>query len=104
MDHTPCASPVPFFHFSRLLYYPFSMMLAATLLFSATALIAQVAAGARPRVPITLLRPSQSYVMTGSASDLVARANGCPVGWAVCSSITCYPLDGSECCSGTPHI
>lgn len=80
------------------------MMLAATLLFSATALIAQVAASARPRVPITLLRPSQSYVITGSSNDLVARANGCPVGWAVCSSITCYPLDGSECCSGTPHI
>ncbi|KAL1938345.1 hypothetical protein VTO73DRAFT_11796 [Trametes versicolor] len=75
------------------------MRLAATLLFSATALIVQVAASARPRVPITLLRPSQSYVITGSDNDFVSRANGCPVGWAVCSSITCYPLDGSECCS-----
>ncbi|KAI0742487.1 hypothetical protein C8Q80DRAFT_909931 [Daedaleopsis nitida] len=25
--------------------------------------------------------------------------DGCPVGWAECSSISCYPLDGAQCCA-----
>ena len=30
--------------------------------------------------------------------------DGCPVGWIECSFTTCYPLDGSQCCSSTrPH-
>ena len=27
-------------------------------------------------------------------------SDGCPVGWVECSATTCYPLDGSTCCSG----
>lgn len=26
-------------------------------------------------------------------------SDGCPVGWVECSAYTCYPLDGSTCCS-----
>ncbi|RPD52598.1 hypothetical protein L227DRAFT_568504 [Lentinus tigrinus ALCF2SS1-6] len=33
------------------------------------------------------------------AVDLESRDDGCPFGWAECSYFTCYPLDGSVCCS-----
>ncbi|RPD52597.1 hypothetical protein L227DRAFT_582025 [Lentinus tigrinus ALCF2SS1-6] len=37
----------------------------------------------------------------GVSSSLTRRQNdGCPSGWGSCSETTCYPLDGSQCCSG----
>ena len=31
-------------------------------------------------------------------------SDGCPIGYASCSETTCYPLDGSTCCSGTSPL
>ncbi|KAI0371009.1 hypothetical protein BV20DRAFT_232799 [Pilatotrama ljubarskyi] len=72
----------------------------AAFFIGATTLVSQVAASGMPRMPSTLLSPSQSWVLAVNGSaNLAARANGCPGGWAPCSATTCYPLDGSECCS-----
>ncbi|KAI0669001.1 hypothetical protein C8Q78DRAFT_993118 [Trametes maxima] len=74
-------------------------------LFSAVASLSPVAAIVRPRVPTTFLGASYNHPISGAlkfvngTADLAVRANGCPTGWAPCSATTCYPLDGSECCS-----
>ncbi|KAI0334253.1 hypothetical protein GY45DRAFT_1318733 [Cubamyces sp. BRFM 1775] len=70
-------------------------------LLCASALVNQVAAGVKPRD--TLLSPSRTWVLEHSGVngtlDRAVGADGCPVGWDPCSATTCYPLDGSECCS-----
>ncbi|KAH9886965.1 hypothetical protein C8Q73DRAFT_795000 [Cubamyces lactineus] len=67
----------------------------------ASALVAQVAAGVRPRA--TLLTPSQAWVLehanVNGTFDRAIGSDGCPAGWDPCSATTCYPLDGAECCS-----
>ncbi|KAI0655689.1 hypothetical protein C8Q70DRAFT_1057238 [Cubamyces menziesii] len=74
---------------------------ALSALLCASALVTQVAAGVRPRA--TLLTPSQAWVLGHSGVngtlDRAVGSDGCPVGWDPCSATTCYPLDGSECCS-----
>ncbi|KAI0826491.1 hypothetical protein BC628DRAFT_1419009 [Trametes gibbosa] len=70
-----------------------------------SALVLQAAALVRPQVPNTYLRSSKHYGLPDTLTDrslgLATRTLICPVGWAVCSARegTCYPLDGSECCS-----
>ncbi|KAH9856192.1 hypothetical protein C2E23DRAFT_506677 [Lenzites betulinus] len=84
---------------------PSVKQLSVAILLSASAFAPQVAALVRPRMPNAFLRPSKRFAIPDTLVDrslgLSARAGFCPVGWAVCSSIeeTCYPLDGSECCS-----
>ncbi|KAI0641006.1 hypothetical protein C8Q79DRAFT_930289 [Trametes meyenii] len=73
------------------------------LLLGVAASVYPVTAIVRPRMPSTFLGVSYSYPISSSlvngTIDLAVRANGCPTGWAPCSATTCYPLDGSECCS-----
>ncbi len=65
--------------------------------------------------PSDILDAAQLYLKPGtSGRDDVPILNntydrsrtgtedGCPVGWGECSYYTCYPLDGSKCCSGMP--
>ena len=60
----------------------------AILLLSATLASASLA-------PTTPARHLQ-LVARGANDD----SDGCPIGYASCSETTCYPLDGSTCCSG----
>ncbi|KAI0351268.1 hypothetical protein OH77DRAFT_967250 [Trametes cingulata] len=101
-----CLAALPLFSPSLVSFQFVAMVSKATIsaafFVGATAFLSQVAASGMPRVPTTLLSPSHSWVFgVNSSTNLAARANGCPSGWAPCSSTTCYPLDGSECCSGT---
>ena len=79
-------------------------MLAPQITLAALLLVASSAHGAAP--PAADLSPALWFTLDSHAPgpngthDFAVADDGCPIGYAECSATTCYPLDGSECCSG----
>ncbi|KAI0706005.1 hypothetical protein C8T65DRAFT_234037 [Cerioporus squamosus] len=107
--HSPCLSGYPKSNFNR--PYPQTCSIPAMV---PSALVASLLASALLVSPIEaatingLFKPSGHFAKGtarrdtgwgGRAVDIESRDDGCPIGWAECSYFTCYPLDGSVCCS-----
>ncbi|TBU24891.1 hypothetical protein BD311DRAFT_765738 [Dichomitus squalens] len=54
---------------------------------------------ARGKLSASLWVPQGTLVNDTRVLGVHDPSDGCPVGWVPCSASTCYPLDGSTCCS-----
>ncbi|PIL26187.1 hypothetical protein GSI_11942 [Ganoderma sinense ZZ0214-1] len=68
---------------------------------AAAALLSQTEAAAPPAGDFcsSLWLPKGAIVNGTHVLGVHDTSDGCPVGWVECSAYTCYPLDGSTCCS-----
>ncbi|KAI1795433.1 hypothetical protein LXA43DRAFT_1058567 [Ganoderma leucocontextum] len=68
---------------------------------TAAALLSQTEAAAPPAGNFcsSLWLPKGAIVNGTHVLGAHDTSDGCPVGWVECSTYTCYPLDGSTCCS-----
>ncbi|EJF55911.1 hypothetical protein DICSQDRAFT_184098 [Dichomitus squalens LYAD-421 SS1] len=59
----------------------------------------EAAVFARGKLSASLWVPQGTLVNDTRVFGVHDTSDGCPVGWVPCSASTCYPLDGSTCCS-----
>ncbi|KAI8992803.1 hypothetical protein BD414DRAFT_506770 [Trametes punicea] len=78
------------------------LSVARSIVLTLTVLVTQTAASASARGSTAFLSPFHVWPLSHNgvnSTSIAARSDGCPSGWTLCSALTCYPLDGSECCS-----